>query len=65
MILALSAINSHVAEIPCYSKDFSAPCLVGPDSDLCWLRHKFFYMISQVHQYGSRQAHKVDVLLTS
>eukprot|EP00112_Aurelia_sp_Birch-Aquarium-sp1_P023526 Seg7039.2 transcript_id=Seg7039.2/GoldUCD/mRNA.D3Y31 product="hypothetical protein" protein_id=Seg7039.2/GoldUCD/D3Y31 len=36
MILALSAINSHVAEIPPYSKDFSASCLVDPDNDFCW-----------------------------
>ena len=36
MILALSAINSHVAEIPSYSKDFSASCLVDPDNDKCW-----------------------------
>ena len=36
MILALSAINSHVAENPSYSKDFSASCLVDPDNDKCW-----------------------------
>ncbi len=36
MSLALSVINNHVAEIPSYSKDSSASCLVDRDNDKCW-----------------------------
>ena len=30
MILALSAVNKHVPDIPSYSKDFPASCLADP-----------------------------------
>ncbi|CAB4004221.1 Hypothetical predicted protein [Paramuricea clavata] len=36
MFLALGAIHSHVPGIPVYSTDFSASCVLNPESDLCW-----------------------------
>jgi hypothetical protein len=36
MFLALDAIHSHVPGIPVYSTDFSASCVLNPESDLCW-----------------------------
>ena len=36
MFLALDAINIHVPDIPSYSTDFPASCLLDPGSDLCW-----------------------------
>ena len=36
MILALDAIHTHAPGIPVYSTDFSALCVLNPESDLCW-----------------------------
>lgn len=33
---SLDAINIHIPDIPSYSTDFPASCLLDPGSDLCW-----------------------------